>query len=1699
MDARAVDKLRKLAAENPELQDLLTLPEDPVPRELLFRAALPRRFDEPLFTSVLVRDLEPAPGFRDFVRHREVERVPYTQGQFWVNEPARRAYLDQWRNHPDRALWARRLAQYLSEQPQPGACELLELTLRFDEAEARRMFERLYGEADGRSDLAACFALVQVLGAAIQEQEESLSQETHRLHAEYAALYKSRALFVDEFHLTVRYFPRRSAEAAFDSVLQERSRNWIWHLHGGGGLGKTTLLRRLIAHRLVPRPARVGCVRIDFDAISVSALVTHPWLIGIPIAEQLDPQLDYQVFGGFLHDTQPFRRLLTAGPALEAQSQEQTHVIATLTDYWQLLLTNFASVPPDKMVVVFLDTLEEASLHRRHDLLTIVDRLAALRAVHPRLRVVLSGRYALGLEPGHVPDYFEKYGRATKYSRLKRLSAGESTEFVKASAPDVMPDVIPAIVERGNGNPFKLALLGELVQADDTITAERIRGPEFENIDETYLIERVVRRIPVAEQLPVRWVIRYGVVPRRLTRDFVAEVLLPALARALAGSAEESGDDLVEEYLKRTWPARSQPLDAATIWTQLASYSTQGGHGWIEIPRADPEVARFHADVVNPMRRLLRKQRVFASLHRQARAHFQEKGAAADVLFHQMELDREGFPERVREAFAQPRLRHDAAAWRRLAEELTTRDFASVPAGVRAFIHLQVAEAICASQRYDLLVGGPDFDMLRTHVDVAGDLAEQAGRPTVPTSWPAALEAVARFREAHSRSERMAAIAGVERAAKSAGRAGGGSRLWLLLGDMRVREEVSQGVRDAYASAARAIREGDAGIPIDIPLERLGDWMRTLGQWLHARRYYEEALSRLEADGNAARSERLRGQIIQVDIGSGHWEEARRDLERVADRPEWWSRLQATTALALWRPLEAASICETLLQGSLPPVAAADARYLRARSYQQQGLLTQATAEYRAARDAFSAGGDFIARDRCRLEELRAYVLQANNLAQARTCFNQGPLETGDVYPYLRVDWDLMEAFVWKHEPGRQDRPRRTVESLIEFSAGKPPQLTAMVLATALTLRVKAPDDVMPDLLRALDAVEPVSARLALLSYLPLGGAWQMVSRHDADEMEARIPFAPDGDSERPVWALQRAELLRVIGRGEAANELLKAEVALPDPGDPDSAIAFQGRLEAERRLRSSGAKAAITPLEALVDALAATTALPLVRAAIAVAAAEAALQSGDTDAARRFLGEAEAPLATEVVETRYHVRARDLAAKVEPAQPAPPPPRVPAAAPAPEAPVPAPAPVPAAPAPAPAASRRPPSGDRGALLAAVQKQAESAPARVRLVGIHHSAEQYVVQRPPFLGQSLSRKDEPLTWLAEAIQARSTSALPERIVGRWQELASLFRGVLDGLDVPGRLPPGSRERGRLWLDLPPELAPAPWELVQIDPDVAGSLPPIRCTLARPPLDGPDPLVRLAEWLAREDSAPLAEALGHAPERAERAREQQGPGRPRVLLLDGTRLAANARYVSSHAYSGLRRKLENAADVVRADPSIFEETGSPRALAEALQHIRPTLLYLVSALFDSPRLPAPVLQAGQNEPKVVDLAIAAARLPEPLTVIVDVPATGSALNDASQLLARNRFASELFSLGNVPAVLATGLGTGDEQDEVHDAIVRNLAGPHGQDAVLDDLRSVWEKHPQAKSDAHLGLLPLLATALFSNNPYERLARPAPASP
>jgi hypothetical protein len=1669
VDARASSKLRQIAAEDPELRDLLDVAEAPAHEELLQRAALPRRFDESLFNSVLVRDLPSPPGFNEFVRQRDVERVPYTAGQFWIADQARRRYLSGWRERPDRELWARRLAQYFADQPQVSTLELLEQTLRFDEPEARRLFEGLYDEADAKSELARCFSVLQVLASVAEEQE--LSQETHRTLRQYSALYQSRALFADEFHQTVRYFRRAVAEEAFNGVLQDGSTKWIWHLHGGGGLGKTTVLRRLIAHRLVPRPARVGCVRIDFDAISVSALVEQPWLIGIPIAEQLDPQLEYQVFTTFLNDTAPFRRLLMAGQTRDPQAEELLRVRATQANYWSLLLRNFESVPPQQVVVVFLDTLEEASLHRRNDLLALVDQLATLKAVRPRLRVVLSGRYALGLEPGHVPDYRSRYGGVTRYTRLKRLAADEAKKFVKASAPELDRRLIPALVDRGNGNPFKLSLLIELVQGDASITPERIRGPEFENVDEIYLIERVVRRIPVADQLPVRWVIRYGVVPRRLTPDFIREVLLPALQRALSGEAEDSGDDLIEEYLKsRAWPvAPGTSLDADAVWAQLAAYSTLGGHGWIEVPRTDPGVARFHADVVNPMRRLLRKQRIFADLHRRSLEHFQATGATADVLFHQLELDPDGFAERVPAAFADPRVRHDPAAWRRLAEELITRDFASAPAAARAFIHVQVAEAISAIHVHDLLMGGPDFDVLRAHIDDATALAEGAGQPYVPPSWPAALAAVRRFRQ--GRPWRAVALIGLRTAARPrAASVGDRARLWLLMGDMRVRDDGMWGVEKAYTTAAALAEEQQAVvIPADVPHERLGEWKARSWRWEDARREYEAARSLAIADADQPRSERLWGQLIQLDVWTGQWERARQALAQASDREDWWWRLQATAALGLGRPLEAAKLCETLLERPLAPLVAAGARYLRAQSYQEQNLLTQATTEFRAARAAFAAAGDFNSRDRCRVAELRAYVFAADNMKEARDCLAQGPLEAGDAVPDHRIQWQLLDAYTLVKE-GQLARARRRVDSLVKYAAGKQPHLTAVVLAAAVSLGVRKVKDVVPSLIRALDQIEPVSARLRLLDYLSLGPAWPAVSERHAEALQACVPLAPGGEIEKPVWALERAELLRVIGQGDAANELLKAGVAAPRRDDPETGVVFLLRLEAERRLRADGVPAT-TPLRDLAGALRALTTLPLIRAAIGVEAAESAFASGDVRAAETFLSEAAVALARETVQTGYHVRARELAARIRGA---------PASTSS------------AAAVPQPAASRKakasagvsgPPAPERAELLNALQTQLPSPWPGTRLVSIRRSDRDFVIERPPLVRRTAGKQTESLSLLARAIQQRSTSDLPDEIAGSWQDLAGRFARVLDGTELP------SSGRERLWLDLPLELAPAPWEFVQIHTPPSSDLPPIRCTLANEPTAGPDPLLRLADWLARGSVLSPAQALRLAAERA-RSREYASD-RPRVVFLDGTQLG-DRRYVSSHAYSSLPRKLDGAADVLRAERWVFEKMEGSEALTRVFSEGRPALIYLASALFDSPSLPGPILQAGRIEPKDLDRAITSSRLPRPPVVILDVPTTGSAADDAAQLVARNRFACELFSLGKVAAVLATGLGGGDEQEEVHDAIASNLREPRAQQEVLDSLRAVWEKYPYAKSDARAGLLAFMATALFSNNPYETLA-------
>src|SRR5262249_7617115 len=119
----------------------------------------------------------------------------------------------------------------------------------------------------------------------------------------------------------------------------------------------------------------------------------------------------------------------------------------------------------------------------------------------------------------------------------------------------------------------------------------------------------------------LRWLLRYGAVPRRLTFSFVQEVLHPLLIRALKGETETTEEDIPKGIERQTWLRNAnEQLDPTGLWKKLSKYSSE--HSWISLDDNDPNTATLHTDVVRPMRRLLKDQKVYRQLNFDAANHF---------------------------------------------------------------------------------------------------------------------------------------------------------------------------------------------------------------------------------------------------------------------------------------------------------------------------------------------------------------------------------------------------------------------------------------------------------------------------------------------------------------------------------------------------------------------------------------------------------------------------------------------------------------------------------------------------------------------------------------------------------------------------------------------------------------------------------------------------------------------------------------------------------------------------------------------------------------------------------------------------------------------------------------------------------------------------------------------------------------------
>ncbi len=641
-------------------------------RALVRRCAVARTFDENL-AAVLAEVPTTLPDTVPFDRLADspfVERVPNLKGFHRIRRDHRERLIYEWDEGKDGLTALRqRLVAYHREASRRDPVEELYQLARLDPDQARSRFEVMFKEAENGLDLARCDELLGVFSD-IRRLPTPLREsiEIHR------ARLNARSFWQDEFYRTGSYLERKQLINDLDRLMTgEKAGCWNYQIYATGGTGKTMFVRWAIARWCVER--RIPCARIDFDFASAGELASHPDVLALVIARQWNRQIAAEPFGPLID------RLSKADPSGSTNPLAQLAAALTL--------------PAGVNALVVLDTLEEVLIPNKPRLIEILGHLKGLhdRPGGGRVRVMLAGRYDLRKKLDS--DELAVLGAAPIHRKIFRFKDRESRKYLTEirglpEGTEEQADRVQAAIERSRGNPLKLQLFSEILMSEPSLTGDSIRSDV--SVEVEYLIRRVVLRIGENQKDPrtgeiddlhkqLRWVLRYGVVPRQLTLDFLlADPIRKRIERESRGEGAEDKPEKGLENLRTESPVflRSEtPPVFLALWEELKKYA--GGSSWVRVATESGEADAlvFTPDVVYPMRALLLEQEhdLFAALHGEAMAYFQGQAEAARSLGPAARV--RGLREVVYHDF-QRRGEAAGAAWRNL---LTSEEFRDNPTG----------------------------------------------------------------------------------------------------------------------------------------------------------------------------------------------------------------------------------------------------------------------------------------------------------------------------------------------------------------------------------------------------------------------------------------------------------------------------------------------------------------------------------------------------------------------------------------------------------------------------------------------------------------------------------------------------------------------------------------------------------------------------------------------------------------------------------------------------------------------------------------------------------------------------------------------------------------------------------------------------------------------------------------------------------
>jgi hypothetical protein len=739
----AAEDLAARLASGEDLGTIAMAMLDPATRETVKHCAAVATFDAARYERILrsvggpsldelreARRVHPVPGRPDCYRLEEYLREG-AWSAWWTDEQLTPGSTTV---PPSLARFAGQLADDYRAAGEP--LEELRALLLADTDRARDLFLRLYAEADAAFDLARAQDVIDVLATGDRAQvlpEDGLP----RLRNEHQVFLSGRSMWAAEYHQTARYLLRQEPERKLTGLL-EQEEGQILQIVAPGGTGKTMQLRWLVARNCQLQRPPVPCAWIDFDMADPRRAATFPWLILLELARQLDLQIPGAPFSELVRDYERYLPLLSQAPEPGLVSVDE----GTVIDAEDIAYRFCAALAPDARpadapVVLLLDTMEEVVLRSADDASGIAEMLDRVCREAPSARLILSGRYDLA---DRLDGIRQRFGQL-RTLRIAEFSAAEASRYLTAIRGITRPDLVDAIVRKCDGLPFTLALFGDVAAQDPDLSVAEIEhssGPAL-----LYCIVRILERI---DDDRLRWVLRYGVVPRHLTLDFLEHVIWPHLIHGIEGGAgDDPGADSRPRRAKQIfrqaqYAPPADPGELRQLWDQLQRYASESS--WVSA--AGDRALVFHVRLRAPLRELISEQPVFEDLHRDAVAYYERRAGdepgrwamwTREALYHRFQSRDPGAGQAWRNAIS-----HSWAAGRpewaaELAADLLSADYLGEASGepdravvtgqLRYEAHLQVARVNAEAARAARETGdGRHWRTSGQHIQQAARLAD---------------------------------------------------------------------------------------------------------------------------------------------------------------------------------------------------------------------------------------------------------------------------------------------------------------------------------------------------------------------------------------------------------------------------------------------------------------------------------------------------------------------------------------------------------------------------------------------------------------------------------------------------------------------------------------------------------------------------------------------------------------------------------------------------------------------------------------------------------------------------------------------------------------------------------------------------------------------------------------------------------------